>query len=241
MELGGEIYPISPQFEFVDQSLIDGSVSRLATAIEKYQRIVSGTLAASTGRKKLSSTAESLLTKLELRIRNQTDLSFSRHPSLETDYSYRLTVSKSSGVAVAEASSQYGLMYAMETFSQLIDRDTGALRASEIAIDDMPFYKWRGLMLDAGRRFVPVPTVKNLIDTMAAVKLNVLHLHASDMCRFGVESKKYPNLTASLTGIHAGFYTQEDIKDLVEYASGAGVRVVPEVEHTQRQTHNAPL
>ena len=126
--------------------------------------------------------------------------------------------------------SQYGLFYAMETFAQLVDPSTGALTASEITIDDSASYKWRGLMLDSGRRFVPVPVVKNLIDTMAAVKMNVLHLHASDMCRFGVESKKYPNLTASLTGIHAGHYTQKDIADLVEYAANAGVRLVPEFD-----------
>jgi len=65
---------------------------------------------------------------------------------------------------------------------------------------------------------------------MAANKLNVLHLHASDMCRFGVESKLYPNLTAALTGIKAGHYTQADIKQLIAYAANLGVRVVPEFD-----------
>lgn len=63
-------------------------------------------------------------------------------------------------------------------------------------------------MIDSGRRFFPVPLVQNLLDTMVTNKLNVLHLHASDECRFGVESKLYPNLTDSLTGIMAGHYTQ---------------------------------
>ena len=50
-----------------------------------------------------------------------------------------------------------------------------------------------------------MPVLENLLDTMAGAKLSVLHLHASDMCRFGVESKQFPNLTAALTGIHGGY------------------------------------
>ena len=60
--------------------------------------------------------------------------------------------------------------------------------------------------------------------------MNVLHLHASDMCRFGVESKTFPELTAALTGIHAGFYTQQDIKDMIAYGTKLGIRVVPEFD-----------
>ena len=65
---------------------------------------------------------------------------------------------------------------------------------------------------------------------MSATKLNVLHLHASDFCRFGVESKIYPNLTEALTGIHAGFYSQSDVADLVKYAADRGIRIVPEFD-----------
>lgn len=75
-----------------------------------------------------------------------------------------------------------------------------------------------------------MPLLYNLLDTMAGAKLNVLHLHASDMCRFGVESKVYPNLTAALTGIHGGFYTQENITALIAYAGDKGIRVVPEFD-----------
>ena len=72
--------------------------------------------------------------------------------------------------------------------------------------------------------------VYNLLDQMVAVKLNVLHLHASDECRWSVESKLYPNLTASLAGVLGGFYTQEDIKAMVAYAAARGIRVVPEFD-----------
>jgi len=85
-------------------------------------------------------------------------------------------------------------------------------------------------MIDSGRRFVPMDTLKDILDVMAATKLNVLHLHASDHCRFGVESKLFPNLTGALTGIHAGFYTQDDVKALISYAGDRGIRVVPEFD-----------
>ena len=97
-----------------------------------------------------------------------------------------------------------------------------------VSIADAPSFAWRGLMLDAGRRFFPVGAVLNLMDTMLAAKLNVLHLHASDECRFGVESKLYPNLTASLSGAFGGFYTQVDIKALIAEGGSRGIRVVPE-------------
>merc|ERR1712130_228107 len=122
--------------------------------------------------------------------------------------------------------------YAMESFIQLIQTGPGSaiLKYSYISLVDSPQYAWRGLMIDTGRRFFPMPLVKNLLDTMSANKMNILHLHASDLCQFGVESKKYPNLTASLTGIHAGFYTQKDIADMIAYATERGIRVVPEFD-----------
>jgi hexosaminidase len=85
-------------------------------------------------------------------------------------------------------------------------------------------------MIDSGRRFFPLSTVTNLLDTMLAVKLNVLHLHASDECRWSVESKLFPNLTASLSGVRGGFYTQEDIGTMIAYAQARGIRVVPEFD-----------
>ena len=82
--------------------------------------------------------------------------------------------------------------------------------------------------VDTGRRFHPVPLVKTMLDGMAAVKLNVLHFHLSDQCRFAVESTRFPQLTANLTGIQAGHYTQADVRELVAYAKDRGIRVIPE-------------
>lgn len=148
--------------------------------------------------------------------------------SVATRYDYTLTVT-ADGIE-ARGATVYAALYALETLTQLVGR--GGLLPARVSLDvhDAPDYAWRGLMADAGRRFFPMPLLFNLLDTMAANKLNVLHLHASDMCRFGVESTAYPALTASLTGLHAGFYTHTNISALVKYATARGIRVVPEFD-----------
>jgi len=128
------------------------------------------------------------------------------YPSSKTKYDYNITINK--GLAQAYASSQYGALYAIETFLQLID-ENGKLPGSSIEIQDEPQNDWRGLLIDSGRRFYPVKVVENLLDVMSMVKLNVLHLHANDQCRFSIESKRYPTLTSSLTGDFEGSYTQQ--------------------------------
>jgi hexosaminidase len=226
MAASGAPLPLAADFAIVSPHAADSA--RLAAAMNRVSTLLApARTAAAAG----AAPPTSLLRTLELRVADGA----TEHLGLATKYDYKLTVDPdpsdgASSRAVATASSIYGAMYAMETFAQLVDWRTGTLRHARLAISDAPDYVWRGLMVDAGRRFVNMPTLKNLIDTMAAVKLNVLHLHASDMCRFGVESKLYPNLTSSLTGLHGGFYTQADIKDLISYAGDRGMRVVPEFD-----------
>ena len=87
-------------------------------------------------------------------------------------------------------------------------------------------------MLDVGRRFMPIPMLENILDTMAIVKLNILHFHASDYCRFAIQSKLYPQLTFNTTTNNhdEGVYTQDQIKDLIVYAAHRGIRIVPEFD-----------
>ena len=129
-------------------------------------------------------------------------------PGEATPYAYTLNVA-SNGAVTVSAPGAFGAVYAFESLSQLIHGDV--IVHSEITIEDAPQFNWRGIMIDAGRRFFPLPVVYNLLDQMVAVKLNVLHLHASDECRWSVESKLYPNLTDSLAGVLGGFYTQGDV------------------------------
>lgn len=149
------------------------------------------------------------------------------YPSMTTRYDYNITITKN--IAKAYVSSEFAGLYAMETFVQLIGPN-GILPSSSIKIEDEPQNNWRGLLIDSGRRFFPVDTVENILEIMSIVKLNVLHLHASDYCRFGVESKLYPDLTSTLSGNFSGFYAQEDIKHLIEYAADRGIRVMPEFD-----------
>ena len=196
-------------FSFVSAVSELGSATLLRAA-ERYERIV-GT--------QLSSVGVSPKLRFELS-------SLDEGVHSKTDYGY--TVDSMGDVVVVTARSVYGAMYAMETITQLISEGNGML--PRVSIADAPQYAWRGLMVDAGRRFFPMPLIYNLLDTMSYVKMNVLHLHASDFCRFGVESKIYPNLTNALTGLQAGFYSQDDIKKMIAYAGDRGIRVVPEFD-----------
>ena len=156
-------------------------------------------------------------------------------PNARTDYSYTLRVDRA-GNATLAAPSVFGAIYGLESFVHLLQpqpslNDALALPHSSIAIRDAPQYKWRGAMVDAGRRFFPVSLLKNLMETMSAVKMNVLHLHASDYCRWSVESRLYPELTKTdVTGTAPGAYTQEEIRDLVKFAADRGIRIIPEFD-----------
>ena len=116
-----------------------------------------------------------------------------------TDYSYTLTLTSTTSSISSETI--YGVQYALESFTQLFQSSsplTLKTFTSSLVISDSPAFSWRGLMLDAGRRFSPVSLVENLLDSMAASKMNVLHFHLSDYCRWAVESLLYPRLQDNL-------------------------------------------
>jgi hexosaminidase len=100
--------------------------------------------------------------------------------------------------------------------------------AAGVHIEDRPRFPWRGLMIDAGRHFMPVEVIKRNLDAMAAVKLNVFHWHLSEDQGFRVESRRFPKLHE--LGSDGMYYTQEQIRDMVEYARLRGIRVVPEFD-----------
>eukprot|EP00040_Diaphanoeca_grandis_P031283 m.186835 g.186835 ORF g.186835 m.186835 type:complete len:670 (-) comp32283_c0_seq1:89-2098(-) len=221
ISLAGSPVPLLPTFQI---SMLNKSVDasgRLGRACDRMNTLVQGKMrmnpsgvgSTGIGVKSMTITVESADDFLGLR----------------TTYDYTIQLKEGDDDIKVTASSIYGAIYALESFWQLIDERSNMLHAT-ISIKDAPQYAWRGLMLDAGRRFFPVPLVENLMDTMVGAKLNVLHLHASDMCRFGVESKLYPNLTSSLTGVRGGFYTQDDITSLIAYGGDRGIRVVPEFD-----------
>jgi len=124
------------------------------------------------------------------------------------------------------AATDLGAIHALETILQLISTDATGYYIPGVSIRDEPRFAWRGLLLDVALHFMPVDVVKRTLDGMAAVKMNVLHLHLCNDQGFRVESKIFPRLQqVASDGI---FYTQEEIRGLVKYAGQRGIRIVPE-------------
>ena len=134
------------------------------------------------------------------------------------------------------ASDKAGLFYAIQTIRQLLPMKGKKAKINAMLIDDSPRYQWRGMMLDVSRQFMDKDYVKRYLDMMAMHKLNVFHWHLIDDSGWRIEIKKYPKLTklgawTTHNGKpHGGFYTQEDIKEIVKYAAERHIEVVPEIE-----------
>ncbi len=145
---------------------------------------------------------------------------------LGEDESYTLEVMPAG--ATLTAANPLGVMRGMQTFLQMahVGRDGVVLDA--VTIRDRPRFPWRGLMLDSSRHFQPMAQIDQTLDGMEAVKLNVLHWHMSDDQGFRAESKRYPKLQGM--GSDGEFYTQAEMREVVEYARDRGIRVVPEFD-----------
>lgn len=121
-----------------------------------------------------------------------------------------------------------GILHGLQTFLQLVRTTPQGFSVPVVTIDDQPRFPWRGLMIDVSRHFIPVPVIERDLDGMEAVKLNVFHWHLSDDQGFRAESKKFPLLQEK--GSDGLYYTQDQIRDVIEYARDRGIRVVPEFD-----------
>jgi hexosaminidase len=159
---------------------------------------------------------------------NRLQISFAEEVNLAVriDESYVLKISASNISLVSQT--QIGAMRGLETLMQLLSADDQGYYFVGSEINDTPRFVWRGLMLDVCRHWLPMEVVKRNIDAMAAVKMNVLHLHLTEDQGFRVESKVYPKLHQ--LGSDGNFFSQEDIKIIVAYAAARGIRVVPEFD-----------
>ena len=147
------------------------------------------------------------------------------------------------------AGTSAGVFYGIMSLRQLIgeDSDNGNLSISGISIEDGPRFSWRAFMLDEGRYFKGTEQVKKLLDQMALLKMNVFHWHLTDDQGWRLEIKKYPKLTeigsfrnnSQIGGWdsaersntpHSGYYTQEEIKDIIAYANERQITIIPEIE-----------
>jgi hexosaminidase len=167
---------------------------------------------------------------------------------------YRITVDPASGVRITGAGPA-GVFWGAQTFRQLLG--PGAFRRAPVGapawqvpachLTDAPRFGWRGFMLDVARHFLPKDGVLRYLDLMAAHKLNVLHLHLTDDQGWRVQILRYPELTGTgawrertKVGLresplweerpHGGYYTQDDIREIVGYAAERHITVVPEID-----------
>lgn len=156
-----------------------------------------------------------------------------------TDYSYAVSVQADSPEATVTAATVFGAMAGLETLSQLFDPNTTAtLVVTACDITDAPAYDHRGLLVDSGRRFLPVPLLEDLLNSMSYSKLNVLHLHLSDWAAERLAVDAYPQLTA---GLGTQFYSKDDAAHLLQFAAERGIRIVPEIDVPAHSAAFVPL
>ncbi len=142
------------------------------------------------------------------------------------DESYGLAIDPA-GVKLT-APTTLGALHGLQTILQLATWAPKGWALPAVEIQDTPRFPWRGLMIDVSRHFMPLDQLQREIDGMAAVKLNVLHIHLSDDQGFRVESKKAPKLQQ--LGSEGMYYTQDQIREIVSYARERGIRIVPEFD-----------
>ncbi|MCG8384492.1 MAG: beta-N-acetylhexosaminidase [Cytophagales bacterium] len=152
------------------------------------------------------------------------------------------------GVSV-KASTAHGLFYGLQTIKQLVQQDSkGNYVIPAVMIKDAPRFGYRGMHLDVGRHFYPVDFIKKYIDLIALHKMNTFHWHLTEDQGWRIEIKKYPKLTEigayrketvvghashskAYDGIpYGGFYTQQQVKEIVKYAGDRFITVIPEIE-----------
>lgn len=155
--------------------------------------------------------------------------------------SYKITIEKDAITVVGKT--KEGLFRGIQTIFQLIPpeikikHDGSTFNFITCIIEDSPRFTWRGLNLDCSRHFMSKDFIKRYIDILAYYKFNTLHWHLTDDQGWRIEIKKYPKLTEigawrkeADGSIYGGYYTQEDIKEIVEYAKSRFINVVPEIE-----------
>ena len=159
---------------------------------------------------------------------------------------YSLDVDKDR--VVITATDAAGLFYGVQTVRQIADNNDGKI--AEMTVTDAPRFPYRGVMIDVSRNFRDKEFIKKQIDALARLKLNRLHLHLTDGAGWRVEIEKYPRLTdfaawrkgetwkqwdgtyceRTDSGVHGGYYTKDDLREIVNYAADRFITVIPEIE-----------
>ncbi len=183
--------------------------------------------------------------RFEISSSNNSQVIFKGNPTLD-EGAYKLKVTEAS--IKIEAGSSSGFTHACASLLQLIKRNEQehAMEVICCSIKDHPRFRYRGMMLDCARHFHSVEQVKRLINQLAHYKFNAFHWHLTDDEGWRIEIKSFPELTdigawrgldetiepqyTHLSGRYGGFYSQEEIKEVVAYASQRGITVIPEID-----------
>lgn len=189
-----------------------------------------------------------------IQLRQNNKISFIQDDTISNDEGYQLTITPKQ--IEIRAKTDQGAFYAVQSLRQLlpVDLENGTFYMENItipcvAITDSPQFKHRGMHLDVGRHFFSVDFIKKYIDALAMLKMNTFHWHLTEDQGWRIEIKKYPKLQEvaafreqTLIGSYnadpqqfdgkryGGFYTQEEIKDVVAYAQNRHVTIIPEIE-----------
>ncbi len=198
--------------------------------------------------------SEEFLDFLRQRIQKYLDISFGLKPNpvnsilvrldentasqIPEDESYNLDISPE--VVHISASNESGLLYGVHSFIQQCqagERPDKSFRIPCQKIYDKPRYNWRGMHLDVSRHFFSVSEVKKFLDLLSLLKFNRFHWHLTDDQGWRVEIKKYPRLTEvggdrnlEDDSRYGGFYSQDEIKEIVAYANRLNIAIVPEID-----------
>ena len=213
----------------IDDPLTEAAVGRLAAELSSASGIKSETVEGSTGK----------------------GFNFTSDPSIPAE-AYRIRVKKNS--VDISASGLNGFIYAIQTIRQMLPVEiyTGKSAPEKdwslpcLTIDDAPRFAYRGMHLDVARHFFSVEEVKKYIDMMSIHKMNTLHWHLTDDQGWRIEIGKYPRLTevgsirkgtvirkewGHYDGIpYGGYYTREQIRDVIDYAAALGITIIPEID-----------
>lgn len=153
-------------------------------------------------------------------------LTSNTYPTMDNDESYQLKVNSTH--ITLQANEIWGALHGLQTLLQLSKFELNKFVIPHVVINDEPRFKWRGLMVDSVRHFMPIALIKRQIEAMAAAKLNVFHWHLTDDQGWRIPIDGYEKL--HLTASDGLYYSHEEIIDLVSYAAAFGIRVIPEVD-----------
>lgn len=209
---GGGAYVLTPQFTLhITGDHLEGAETRWRARIERQ-----------TGWPLLPTSTPSNNPNIQVQIAQAVD----PIPQPDSDESYHLVVN-SNGVLL-KANTRFGAMRGIETVLQLIENAENGSEIPYVTIDDKPRFPWRGVLIDSARHFLPIETIKRQIDGIAAARMNVFHWHLTDDQGWRFASSHFPQLQEQASdGL---YYTQQQMRDVVRYATQRGVRVVPEID-----------